>query len=404
MSARAGTRGSVRLSHDAARAIPAGWASPLLLAIVPLLTLFLTTGLADTGGSQSPMDKAGIEQDLFGRMPDGAPVDRFTLRNGNGMMVRLITYGTIVTELHVPDRQGQMADVVLGFDNLAQYLDKHPYFGSLIGRVAFRIFEGKFELDGKSFQLALNPGSPHHLHGGPVGFSRVVWKASPLPGPEPAVKFTHTSPDGDQGYPGTLRLTVLYTITARNELRIEMTAGSDRATPVNMTHHGYFNLHGAGQGQVLDHVVQLHADRYSVMAAGGIPTGQLAAVEGTRFDFTRPTAVDARPDADGKPGYDLGYLHNRSGGWLATVASVYEPVSGRVLEVATTEPAVIFYTGNALDGTLHGKGGAVYGPQAGLCLEPGRLPNSVQQPAFPTTILRPGDEYRHTCVYRFSTR
>ncbi len=377
---------------------------PVLTVQRIALTLLLAIGPANTLWSQSAMIKAGIEQDFFGRTPDGTPVQRFTLRNAQGMMVRAISYGAIVTEVHVPDRQGQLADVVLGFDNLAQYLDKHPYFGCLVGRVAFRIAEGKFQLDGQSFQLALNPGSPHHLHGGPVGFSRVVWQAEPLPGPEPAVKFTHLSAHGDQGYPGTLLVTVVYSLTDRNELRMEMTARGDRATPINLTHHGYFNLRGAGQGPVLDHMVQLHTDRYSVMGAGGIPTGQLASVEGTRFDFTRPTAIGARPDDHGKPGYDLGYLHHRPQGWLATVASVYEPTSGRVLEMATTEPAVIFYTGNALDGTLRGKGGAVYGPHAGFCLEPGRLPNSVQQPGFPSTILRPGDEYRHWCVYRFSTR
>lgn len=351
------------------------------------------------------MNTTGVEQDLFGRMPDGTPVQRFTLRNALGMLVRAINYGAIVTEIQAPDRDGHLADVVLGFDNLEQYLATHPYFGCLVGRVAFRIAEGRFEIDGQPFQLALNPaGSPHHMHGGPVGFSRVLWQAEPVQGPDPAVRFTYTSPDGDQGYPGTLHVTVLYTLTAHNELRIDMTAHGDRPTPINLTHHGYFNLRGAGQGTVLDHVIQLHADRYSVMGAAGIPTGELAPVAGTRFDFTRPTAIGARTDDQGQTGYDLGYLHNRPHGWLATVASAYEPTTGRVLEMGTTEPAVIFYTGNALDGSLHGKGQAVYGRHAGFCLEPGRLPNAVRQPAFPDTILRPGDEYRHTCIYRFSTR
>lgn len=350
--------------------------------------------------SETAMGKARIEKDCFGTTADGVQVDRYTLRNDRGMTVRLITLGGIVAELHVPDRHGKTDDVVLGFDNVRQYETESPYFGCLVGRVAFRIAGGKFALDGRTVSLALNNG-PHHMHGGPKGFSRVVWQAEPIEGPEPAVKLSSVSPDGDQGYPGTLRVTALHTLTRQNELRIDLSATTDKPTPVNLTHHGYFDLSGAASGSVLDHVVWLDADRYSVMNAETLPTGELAPVAGTRLDFRKPTAVRARLDESGKPGYDLGYLHNRPGGWLATVARVRDPSSGRVMEVATTEPAIIFYTGNALNG-LKGKAGVVYGPQAGLCLEPGRLPDSVHHANFPPTILRPDEQYRHTIVYRFA--
>lgn len=358
---------------------------------VTFCTMLIRSGVA--------MGKPGIEKDVFGTTADGTQVERYTLRNDRGMTLRLLTLGGIVTELHVPDRHGKTDDVVLGFDNLRQYETESPYFGCLVGRVAFRIAGGTFDLDGRTVSLALNNG-PHHLHGGPKGFSRVVWQAEPLDGPEPAVKLSYVSPDGDQGYPGTLRVTALHKLTRNNEFQIVLSATTDKPTPVNLTHHGYFNLSGASGDNVLDHVVWIDADRYSVMNTETLPTGELAAVAGTRLDFRRPTAVRARLDETGKPGYDLGYLHNRAAGWLATVARVRDPSSGRVLEVATTEPALIFYTGNALKG-LKGKGGAVYGPQAGLCLEPGRLPDSVHHANFPSIVLRPNEEYRQTIVYRF---
>jgi len=341
-----------------------------------------------------------VDKDQFGSMPDGTQVDRYTLRNAQGMVVKIITYGATVTEMHVPDRSGKCEDVVLGFDTLEGYLGKNPYFGCLVGRVAFRIAGASFELDGRTIQLEANNG-PHHLHGGQKSFSRVVWQAEPVPGPEPAGRVSYTSPDGDQGYPGAVRVTALHTLTARNELRIDLAATTDRPTPINLTHHGYFNLSGAGRGDVLAHEVQIDADRYSVMGSGGVPKGELAAVEGTRLDFRRPTAINARPAEAGQQGYDLGYLRNGPAGWLTTVARVRDPRTGRVLEVATTEPAIIFYSGNALDG-IPGKGGAVYDRHAGFCLEPGRLPDSVNHPNFPTTILRPGGTYCHTLVYRFS--
>jgi len=348
----------------------------------------------------------GIEKDRFGTTRDGTAVDRYTLTGRAGLKVRLIALGATVTELWAPDRRGEPGDVVLGFDSLAPYETKSPYFGSTVGRVAFRIAHSVFTLEGRVYHLASNNG-PHHLHGGPGGFAWRVWEAEPVESDDgPAVRFTLRSPHGDQGYPGNLDATALYTVTERNELRIELTVGCDRPAPVNMTHHGYFNLAGAGSGDVRGHVVRIDADRYSVVDEATIPTGELAGVEGTPFDFREPTAVGARlQQVGGDPGgYDLAYLLTRHDGSLRPAASVYEPTSGRQLEVLTTQPALIFYTGNYLDGTLRGKRGAAYPRHAGLCLESGGLPDAVNHAAFPSIILRPGETYRHTAVYHFSAR
>lgn len=352
------------------------------------------------------MSKVGIEKDVFGATADGGPVDRYTLSNHNGVKLSLITYGATVTELRVPDRRGRLDDVVLGFDNLRQYETESPYFGCIVGRVAFRITEGKFTLDGKSYQLTLNTG-PHHLHGGVKGLSRVVWEAEPIDsGEQAAVRLTYLSPHGDQGYPGNLEVAVVYALNDRNEMTIDYSATTDQATPVNLSHHGYFNLAGAASGDVLRHVLQLDADRYSVTDEAIIPTGELALVQGTPFDFTQPTPINARIDQiPGKAvGYDLAYLLARRDDSLAHVATVHEPVTGRVMEIDTTAPAMIFYTGDYLDGSLRGKGGTVYPRHAGFCLEPGHLPDSVHHPEFPSVIFRPGETYRQTSVYRFSTK
>jgi aldose 1-epimerase len=350
------------------------------------------------------MSQVGIEKDLFGVTADGTPVERYTLRNGRGAMVRLITFGATVTELHVPDARNEPADVVLGFDDLAQYETDLAYMGRMVGRVAFRIAGAEFELDGRRHQLTRND-SPHHLHGGTRGFSFVVWQAEPVAtGPAPVVKFAHRSADGDQGYPGTMDVTVVYTLSEENELRIEAAATSDRPTLVNLTHHSYFNLAGAGSGDVLGHVVQLDADRWLPDAPSGVPSGEIASVKGTPYDFTRPTPLGARIGQAGgePPGYDLCYLLDRGDAALARAAMVFEPSSRRRMEVLTTEPAIVLYTANYLDGSLRGKGGVGYGRHAAVCLETGRPPDAVHQPQFPATVLRPGETYRHTCVYRFS--
>jgi aldose 1-epimerase len=343
--------------------------------------------------------KPGIEKDVFGTTSDGKPVERYVLRNANGLAVGLITYGATVTELLVPDRQGAFADVVLGFNNLAQYETESPYFGCVAGRVAFRIAEGRFTLDGKSYQLTLNNGR-HHLHGGVRGLSKVVWEARPLETAQgKAVEFTHTSPDGDQGYPGNLQVAVIYELTDDDELLIQYSATTDQPTPVNLTHHSYFNLAGAGSGDILGHVLHIDADRYTPTDKELTPTGEFASAIGTPFDFTTPTAIGARIEQVG--GYDLSYLLNHQAGSLARVATACEPTSGRSMEVLATAPAVILYTGHYLDGTLQGKDGKVYPKFAGLCLETGHLPDSVHHPKFPSVILRPGETYRQTCVYRF---
>lgn len=345
------------------------------------------------------MSDQDLAVDRFGTTA-GVAVERYTLRNASGLTARLITYGATVTELLVPDRQGRGDDVVLGFDNLRQYETESPYFGCTVGRVAFRITNAEFTLGGRTYHLTRNAGA-HHLHGGVRGLSHVVWQAEPQPDVRaPAVMFRYRSPDGDQGYPGNLDVAVVFTLTADNELRIDYTATADQPTPVNLTHHGYFNLAGAAAGDVLGHILHLAADRYTPTDAALIPTGEIVSVHGTPFDFTEPTPIGTRIAQAG--GYDLSYLRTAAGRTLARVATVEEPLSGRRMEVLTTSPAIVLYTGNALDGRRQGKAGMRYGQHAGLCLETGYLPDSVNHPAFPTIILPAGETYRETCVYRFS--
>lgn len=348
-----------------------------------------------------------LARDVLGTTADGARVERFTLHNA-GITARLISYGATLTELHVPDRLGRAADVVLGFDRLEQYENESPYFGATVGRVAFRIPNGKFTLDGKQYQLSLNV-PPHHLHGGTRGLSRIAWDAEPLEGGRaPAVRFTCRSPDGDQGYPGALSVETIYALTSDGELRIDYTARCDRPTPVNLTHHSYFNLAGVAPacGDVLGHELQLAAGRYTPLNDKRLPTGEIVPVDGTPYDFRTPTALGARIEqvrAESQ-GYDLSYLRDAAGAELARVAVLREPASGRTMEVLTTQPAVVLYTGNYLDGKLRGKGGVAYRQHAGVCIETAHLPDSVNQPNFPSIVLRPGQVYRHTCVYRFSAR
>jgi len=350
------------------------------------------------------MNLTPIEKHSFGNTSDGRSVDRFTLRGPNGMTVRLINFGATVTELHVPDRDGRLADVVLGFDDLASYEKSSPYFGATVGRVAFRIPHARFELDGRLYQLDANCG-PHQLHGGTKGFSWVVWDAEPLEVDDgPAVRFTLHSPDGDQGYPGAVDATATYTLTHGGELRIEFAATCDYTTPVDMTHHSYFNLAGAGSGDVNDHVVQIAADVYSETDDQTIATGALLPVEGTPFDFTAPRRIgeglEMLPEQAG--GYDLAYLSRNQSGTIAQVATVYEPTTGRTMHVLTDAPALIFYGGNYLDGTLKGKGGVAYEKHAGLTMETAGLPDAVNHANFPPIIFRPGETYRRTCIYRFT--
>jgi aldose 1-epimerase len=347
--------------------------------------------------------KAGVEKAEFGKMPDGTTVDIYTLTNTHGMVAKVMTLGATMTELHVPDKNGAMGDVVLGFDNLDQYVKGCPYFGATVGRVANRIAKGKFTLDGKEYTLAVNNG-PNHLHGGIKGFDKVVWKAEPVKSSDgPSVKFSYLSPDGEEGYPGNLNVTVVYTLTNKNGVRIDYTATTDKDTPVNLTNHTYFNL--AGKGSVLDHVMMLNADRYTPVDDNLIPTGELKSVKGTPMDFTTPHAIgDHMKEVPGEPnGYDHNFVINGGGHSFALAARVSEPTTGRILEMHTTEPGVQFYTGNFLDGTLTGKEGVVYEIHTAFCLEAQHFPDSVNHPLFPSIILKPGKTYHQRTEYDFST-
>jgi aldose 1-epimerase len=337
----------------------------------------------------------------------GTPVEVFTLTNARGVEIRAMTYGAIITSIRIPDRKGVMADVALGFDNLQGYLGEHPYFGAVVGRYGNRIGGARFSLNGQTYQLAANNG-PNHLHGGVRGFDKYVWSAEPIAGMT-GIAFTRVSPDGEEGYPGTLKVRVSYVLTDANDLEIEYQATTDKATPVNLTQHTYFNLAGQGAGTIVDHELTINADRFTPVGDSLIPTGVLAPVEGTPMDFRRPTKVGARIDASTEQirfgrGYDHNWVLNRKGDGLQLAARVVEPASGRTLEVSTTEPGVQFYTGNFLDGTLKGKGGVGYPRRGGLCLETQHFPDSPNKPAFPTTIVQPGSTYRSKTVWRFGVQ
>lgn len=349
---------------------------------------------------------AGIQRAPFGTLPGGEAVEIFTLTNANGIELKAIGYGGIITSLKVPDRDGKLDDIVLGFDRLDDYVKDHPFFGAIIGRYGNRIARGQFTLDGQTYKLATNNG-PNHLHGGNKGFDKVPWKVEPAG--KNALSFSRVSPDGEEGYPGTLRVQVTYTLTDKNELQVDYLATTDKATPVNLTQHSYFNLAGQASGNILGHQLMLNADRYTPVDETLIPTGKLAPVAGTPFDFTKPTAIGARinnsdPQLKHGGGYDHNWVLNRKGAGLQLAARVVEPKTGRTLEVATTEPGIQFYSGNFLDGTLTGKGGAVYKHRTGFCLETQHFPDSPNQPSFPSTILKPGAEYRSRTVFTFGVQ
>lgn len=343
--------------------------------------------------------KPTLQKSNFGALPDGTAVDLYTLSNSNGITVKIITYGTIITELHVPDRTGKTEDVVLGFDNLGQYLSRHPYFGCTVGRYANRIAGGHFTLYGKSYQLPINNGA-NHLHGGIKGFDKVVWKAAPED--DNSVKFSYRSIDAEEGYPGNLDVTVHMTLTEAGELRLDYTAVTDQPTPINLTNHSYFNL--AGRGKILDHVLMVSANEYTVVDQYSIPTGEIKSVRGTPLDFTTAQPIGSRISEVRveKVGYDHNYIVNRGGPGLALTARAHDPQSGRSLETQTTQPGVQLYTGNYLDGSLTGKYGIVYEQHTGFCLETQHFPDSVNHPNFPSTILRPGQTYRQSTVYKFT--
>jgi aldose 1-epimerase len=348
-----------------------------------------------------------VEKAIFGKTSVGEPVDIYTLVNKNGLTAKVTTYGALLTELHVPDRKGTLSDVVLGFDNLESYLKGHPHFGCTTGRFANRIAKGKFTLNGKKYSLALNNG-PNHLHGGIKGIDKRVWKAMPVSHAKgPAVRFSYLSPDGEEGYPGNLFIHVIYLLTDDNELQIDYEATTDQPTPINLTNHSYFNLSGAGHGDILSHVLQIYANQYTPVDAGSIPTGEIAPVADTVMDFTKPTPIGSRfNQLKNKPvGYDHNYVVNKlKPDELSPAAECHDPKTGRVLKVLTTEPGIQLYTANYLDGRITGKHGKDYNKNCAFCLECQHFPDSVNQPHFPSVILNPGEKYTQTTVHQFSVR
>jgi aldose 1-epimerase len=372
------------------------------------IVLFCLVAGASGGCMGINSSPASISSAPFGATPSGTAIDLFTLRNRRGMEARVATYGGIVTSLTAPDRQGHYADVVLGYDTLSGYLSSSPYFGALIGRYGNRIAGGRFTLNGRPYVLPTNDG-PNTLHGGKVGFDKVVWRVvgAEVTSRGPELRLVYLSPDGEEGFPGNVTVTATYTLTEDNALRLEYHATTDRPTVLNLTQHSYFNLRG--HGDILSHQVKIHADRFTPVDATLIPTGELRAVSSTPFDFRKPTSIGSRiGEGDEQLRFGRGYDHNwvldTPPGQLALDATAYEPETGRILEVWSDQPGLQFYTGNFLDGSLHGKGGQNYKWRSAFCMEPQHFPDSPNHPDFPSTVLNPGETYTSTIVYRFSAR
>ena len=361
----------------------------------------------DRAGAEKETKQMSAEKEFFGQTPDSKQVDLYTLTNMNGLTAKITNYGAILVSLEVPDRDGNVADITLGFDNLNDYIERNAFFGATVGRYANRIGGAKFTLEGVEYKLAANNG-PNHLHGGKKGFDKVVWRLEDLgkDAHRAAVKLTYVSEDIEEGYPGNLACSVTYALTSDDELRIDFEAETDKTTVVNLTNHSYFNLAGQGVGNVLDHVVMLNADKYTVFDETLIPTGEIRSVEGTPFDFTSPTSIGVRIGQVGN-GYDQNYVLSKDGvreGSLSLCARVLEPTTGRIMEIHTTEPGVQFYTGNFLDGTLTGKDGKVYKKHFGFCLETQHYPDSPNKPDFPSVVLKPGQKFASTTVFKFSAQ
>lgn len=346
-----------------------------------------------------------IEQTVFGTLSNGDRASLYVLRNGLGLEARITNYGGTLVSLMVPDRNGHVADVLLGFDNLDGFLGNRPYFGATIGRYANRIAGGRFILGNRNYTLAANDGE-HHLHGGLRGFDKCLWSARPLRRKgDPALALRYRSRDGEEGYPGNLDVEVVYVLTASGELRIEYSATIDKPCPVNLTNHAYFNF--AVGGNILDHELKIYAERFALIDASLIPTGEVRSLRGTPFDFRAPARIGARITGDDEQlrrgrGYDHTYILAKKPGRLAPAAEVYERKSGRAMRILTTEPTLQLYSGNFLDGSIRGKGGVAYGPRSGFCLETQHFPDSPNQPQFPSTILTPGRVYRQTTVHQFT--
>lgn len=352
---------------------------------------------------------SNVTKKSFGQTADGQAVDLYTLKNANGVEASIMNLGAILVSLKAPDKAGTSADIVLGFDSLDGYMKPNPYFGAVVGRYGNRIAKGRFTLNGTTYKLAVNNGE-NHLHGGIKGFDKAIWSAHALESPDkPGVELKYVSKDGEEGYPGNLDVTVTYTLSPSNELEIDYLATTDKDTVLNLTNHSYFNLSGGTAPDILGHELMLNADRYTPVDAGLIPTGELRPVEGTPFDFRKPTAIGTRIDGKDEQlkrgkGYDHNFVVNRAGAGLELVARASDPASGRVLEVLTTQPAVQFYTGNFLDGTLTGKGGKAIAFRSGFCLETQHYPDSPNHPKFPSVVLKPGETYKTSTVFRLSAK
>lgn len=374
--------------------------------IIAMLAIILA-GAAIAAAQQKTEIKPGLKMESFGKTADGQEVQLFTLMNKNGIEAQITNFGGIVVSLKTPDRKGQLADIVLGYDNLEGYIGDKAYLGAIIGRYANRIAKGQFVLNGKTYHIPLNDG-PNVLHGGPDAFNKKVWTAKDISThTTPMLQLTYLSKDGENGFPGNLNVQVTYSLTSNNELRIDYAATTDKDTVLNLTNHSYFNLKGEGQGDILQHEVRLNANKFTPVDVTLIPTGELKNVQGTPFDFRKSTAIGARINMDDQQlKYGLGYDHNwvlngMGAGQLVTAARVHEPTTGRVLEVLTDQPGVQFYSGNHLDGTIHGKGGKVYQQRAAFCLETQHYPDSPNHPAFPSTVLKPGQKFHSTTIYKF---
>ena len=358
--------------------------------------------------TQTPQETKTREQRVmsigtkpFGKTPDGQEVDLYTMTNTNGITAKITNYGAILVSLEVPDKNGKLADITLGFDTLEGYIKGHPYFGAPVGRYANRIGGARFKLNDVEYQLAANNG-PNHLHCGIKGFDKVIWKAEDVTAEsnQAFVKLSYLSKDGEEGYPGNLTCTVTYTLTKDDELKISYEAETDKTTILNLTNHTYWNLAGQGNGDVLGHELMLSADKYTPVDEGLIPTGEIKSVKGSPMDFTKPMIIGSRIiQVEG--GYDHNYVLNSGGGTLALCAKVYEPTSGRIMEIYTIQPGVQFYTGNFLDGSITGKAGKVYNKHYGFCLETQHFPDSPNKPEFPSVVLKPGDKYTTVTVHKF---
>jgi aldose 1-epimerase len=360
--------------------------------------------------NRAQTESGSIKKSSFGKTPDGEQVDLYTLTNKNGVEAAITNYGGAVVSIKVPDRHGKLEDIVLGYDSVDGYVTDKSYFGAIVGRYGNRIAHGQFTLDGKTYTLAKNNGE-NTLHGGIKGFNKAVWSAKQIPAKGgQALELTYLSKDGEEGFPGNLQLSVVYTLTDSNELKIDYSAKTDKATVVNLTSHSYFNLLGVGlgSGDILAHVLMIEADKFTPVDSGLIPTGELRDVTGTPFDFRKPTPIGARIDSNDEQiklggGYDHNFvLRRKEGDPISLAARVVEPASGRILEVWTTEPGVQFYTGNFLDGSARGKGGVAYAKRTAFCLETQHFPDSPNHPKFPTTVLKPGESYHSTTIYKFA--